>query len=123
MHIELSTGQSVEMTDPEDVTSGKRKALFKDMSVKDGYDITPEQALSMADILLSHFIASWTISAPLPTPAQVKNGQAGALDDLRTADYDKLAAQASLIIKGITPDFEPNPDPKATTESSTDSSE
>jgi len=117
MQIELSTGETVEMMEPIDITSGKRKKLFKDMDVKEGTDVSPGAALSMADILLAHFIVSWSLEAPLPTPAQIKAGNTEALDDLRTVDYDKLALAASGIIKGITPDFEPNPDPKATTES------
>jgi hypothetical protein len=61
---------------------------------------------------------SWSLEAPLPTPALVRTGKPTALDDLKIRDYDKLAEVASEILKGITPDFEPTPDPKATTESS-----
>lgn len=120
--IALSNMNWADMKDPEEITSRERKTIFRDLGqdMSDTPDVPP---IHMADVVVTHLLKGWSFELTLPTRAQVVPPKTAALswspesslDDLSVHDYDELSKQANIVIKAITPNFEPNPDPKSPT--------
>ena len=110
MHVELSQGQSAELVDPDDVTSGVRKAIFRASTGPDKVE-----QVDVPDAVIAHLITSWTLDLPLP-----KGKNRVSLDHLRIRDYDALQGAAMAVLKEITPSFEPDPDRSSPTQPSGD---
>jgi len=113
VNIELSKGY-VELLDVDSITSRKRKAIFASMATDGGtLKVAP---IDISDVLLGHLIVKWNVDG-IPAPSLE---DLSPLDDLNIKDYDKLAEAASIIMRDITPNFDPNPDPASPTSPSGD---
>ena len=115
MKVILTSGNWVEVVDPTTLTNGQRKLIIKanDWHRPDG---TPSDDMILTDHVNAVWIRGWSFPFPIPTDVDPS-----PLDDLQIKDYDELTAHVLRLIKLAFPDFGPDVDPKAPTESLTDS--
>ncbi len=108
--VDLSNGQWVELREPEDITSGDRKAYMKLLEkMNDG--------ATSVDVTIAFFLTDWSLS-DFPRPGWSRTtglSNVPSLDELRAVDLDRIAKRCQQIVKGITPNFDVDPDPTSPT--------
>lgn len=103
MKIDLPDGEWAVLVDVDTVTSGQRKKLMRFIGDSDDpYDTN--------DRVVSELVQQWSLDLPLPTRDDMSS-----LDDLPFATADELTKACIQIVKQLTPDFDPNPDPASPT--------
>src|SRR5450631_393773 len=110
MRIDLSDEKWVDFIELDDVTAGDRKKFYRTIK-----DTEPEDS---ADIAVAYLGIGTNLEGGLPTHAEVFGVEPTSLDKLKTKDYDLLGAHVSVLVKGLVPNFEPNPSPASPTSSS-----
>ena len=100
-------GGWVDFPTADDVTSGQRKAFIRRLRASD------VDNLEKTDLSVMSFLTGWSFDLPLPTADN------NTLDGLTTRTVDAIHSIAGDLLKAITPNFQPNPDPKSPTEPST----
>jgi len=119
MNVDLPDGNTATFPDPDRITNGQRKRLFKLVNVAQKYELDP---MSSAELMVASLIQGWSYEAPLPMAARYFPDFTGAqgpytdddptpLDELLPQVVDKLVAAATEIVQAITPNVEPATDP------------
>ncbi len=101
--IVLPGGQWADLVDIDEFTAGRRKALLKAVQ-------TSEDAFDTNDSIVARLVTAWSFELPLPTPEDFSS-----LDELPFRAADELTKASIDIVKQLTPDFEPSPDPASPT--------
>jgi hypothetical protein len=98
-------GGTAEFLTPDEITGRIRKAFYR--AIK---EVPSEDRPNLATVF---FIKSWTL--PLPLPNFERPETLEALDDLPVHLLDAMGRYISELLKQISPDFEPDPDPASPT--------
>lgn len=98
--VDLPSGGWAMLVDVDTVTSGQRKALLRaSKGTDDPFDLN--------DGMVSRLVLAWSYDdIDVPTPEKPES-----LDEIPFADADALTKACIDIVKALTPDFDPNPDP------------
>lgn len=105
MKITLPGGQWAVLADPDTITAGQRRKL---LSGFDGAD--KESTWDAVNRATAHLLQEWSFDLPLPTVEDLSS-----LDEITAKQVDCLYEHLSEIIRELTPNFDPNPDPASPT--------
>lgn len=103
--IDLPNGGRAEFLDVDDISGRKRKDFFNLIRDKDPAD-TPTYGIAF-------FIVSWSLEQPLPDVTSPTS--LNMLEELPVRVYDAMQLYMVKLIKAITPNFEPDPNPASPT--------
>lgn len=103
--VNLPNGGRAVFLDVDDVTGRIRKQFFNYIKDIDAVD-TPTYGIVF-------FLREWSLELPLPSVDDPES--LGVIEDLPVRVYDALQLYVVGLIRDITPDFEPNPNPASPT--------
>lgn len=109
--VELPSGGSVKLKDPEHVTYGERKRLsqaWKRSSLAQAADDGTGNTLEATEVLVEIVVESWEL--PYAPGAALPKDDPGWQDTLQAPDYDKIVYASAETQKNMYLNTEPDPD-------------